>query len=118
MPTTMTPLQKIIIHSNIEIEKDMGSPSFTWQSNTYNFISSVVEFKRELESGGFAIVKMLTATVRLMDWDGNAIFTTLPSPQQKLVYNIDGLTYRIESIRKDPTKSYFRIVAESQYKGI
>jgi len=71
-----------------------------------------------LESGGFTSVQMLTATVRRYNSDGSLLFNYLPEPQQKITYNGDGKTYRIESVRIDPSNSYFRIVAEYAYRGI
>ena len=96
----------------------MGDPYITWNSNTYICVTSVAQFSRELETGGFALVKMLTATIRLFNCDGTSRFTTLPTPQQKITYSVDGLQYRIESVHTDPTKSYIRIVAEGIAKGI
>jgi len=113
-----TELQRFITESNLEIEKHMGNPTFTWNGNTYTCIPSVAEFKRDLETGGFSIVKLLTATVRRLNCSGLAVFTALPTAQQKITYSIDGLQYRIESIHTDPSGSYFRMIAEGTSKGI
>lgn len=111
-------IQRFITESNLKIESDMANPTFTWNGTTYPFISSVASFERELESGGFAQVQMMTATVRRFNIDGSAVFTTLPQAQQKIVYSVDGRTYRIISVRQDPTQSYFRITAECSFRGI
>ena len=114
----LTHLQRLITESNIQIEKDMGSPSFTWQNTTYTFIPSVATFQRALEHGGYETVRLLTGTVRRLNMDGSAVFTTLPQPQQKMTYNIDSQVYRIETVKQDPTQSYIRITASNSFKGI
>jgi hypothetical protein len=115
----MTPLQYEIIDGTKDIEEQMGNPYFTWQGNNYNFVPSVAEFARQLENGGFRIEKLLTGTVRLLNLDGSNTFTgAKPTAQQKIVYSIDGLTYRVEMVRNDPTGSYFRIKAMCESRGI
>jgi NAD-dependent DNA ligase len=114
----LTELQQAITDDQTEMECQMGTPTFVWQSNTYPLIASVASFKRDLDSGGFATVLMMTATVRIYNCDGTKQFTTIPQPQQKITYNIDGHVYRIDSVRVDPTGSYFRIIAECPFKGI
>jgi hypothetical protein len=121
----MTSLQRYITENNLEIEKDMGSPTFTCVtgslascSGTYAFIPSVAQFTRHLESGGYELVKLLTGTVRLFNCDGSEVFTIRPKAQQKIIYSVDNLLYRIESMHYDPSQSYFRLVAEGVAKGI
>lgn len=114
----LSELQNNITQDQIEIEQNLGTPTFTWNSNSYPFIASVSSFKRELESGGFASVQIITGTVRMFNSDGSRQFTTLPQPQQKITYSGDGRLYRIESVRIDPSQSYFRLVAEQAFKGI
>jgi len=116
-------LQQEIVGDLIDIENDLGNPTFTWNGSTYNFIPSVAEFNRMLETGGFQLVRELKATVRLWDIadDGSlqSVFNGIvPQPQQKFTYSIDGVTYRIGIIRPDPTNSYFRIIAYSVTKGV
>ena len=109
-----------------EIEEEMGNPTFTWKGKPYCFIPSVVEFNRDLDKGGFNIVMLMTATIRrfdvVEDKDGdinlvdifNGVFLT---PQKDIItYSVDGLNYRIESIKPDPTQSYYRITAHSTAK--
>jgi len=116
----MDSLRQNIIEDTKVTEYDLGNPSFTWDGNSYIFIPSITEFKRELDTGGFQIDKLLTATVRMFDFqdgDYTPIFPLgLPSPQQKIIYSIDGLTYRIVSIKRDPTNAYFRMTAHCDTK--
>jgi len=113
-------LRTEIITDLYEIESDLGNPTFTWQGNSYNFIPSISEFNRQLEFGGFQIVKLLTATVRkfnISDDDISPIFPNgTPTAQQIIGYSLDGTNYRIESVKHDPTNSYMRIIAHSTTK--
>lgn len=116
-------LQHDILRDLQVIEHDLGEPTFTMNGTAYNFIPSTTDFSRENEKGGFEIVKLMTATVRLydIDFEGNLfpLFASLPSPQFTIIkYNVDGLSYRVESIKRDPTNSYFRLVAHSTLSGI
>ena len=114
----MTELQTNITKDLKSIEEQMGNPTFTWQNNTYPIVASVASFDRQLESGGFAVDLLLTGTVRINNLNGSKQVTTIPQPQQKLVYNVDGRTYRINTVHQDPTQSYFRIIARGTFKGI
>ena len=102
------------------MEWQLGHPFFTWNDNSYWFVPSVAEFKRDLDTGGFVIVKMMTSTVRRFNRDGTNVFDSiaLPTAQQKITYNVDNLEYRIESIRTDPSLSYFRMIAVGTARGI
>ena len=120
-------LQNEITQDLIRVEEELGYPTFSWNGNTYNFIPSISDFNRELESGGFQLVRLLSATVRLNSITYNdvlnettlvPVFNNLPLPQQVIVYNLDGVKYRIESLKRDPTNSYFRLVAHSTLKGL
>lgn len=99
------------------MEKELGYPTFTFNGNTYNFIPSISEFRRELDTGGYKIVKVLTASVRKLTSTGTNIFTTLPTAQNIIYYTLDQQKYRIESVKADPTGAYFRIIANSDIKG-
>jgi hypothetical protein len=108
----------------IELEK--GTPSFTWQGNTYPFNPSITDFNRQLETGGFQLIKLMTATVRKFDVSNEdesliPLFTSgYPSPQQIIVYsdvNGQSINYRIESIKQSSVGAYFRIIAHSTSKG-
>jgi hypothetical protein len=117
-------LQHEIISDLQVMEHDLGFPTFTWNGGTYKFIPSITDFNRELETGGFALVKLMTATVRKFDINEdeslNPIFPGgYPQPQRSIIqYSIDGLFYRVESIKHDPTNAYFRLIAHSTTKGI
>lgn len=106
----------------MSIENDLGQPTFQWSGSTYNFIPSISEFQRDLDTGGFQIVKLLTATIRKYDWYSEEpdsfpqLFITYPTAQNIITYSLDNTTYRIESIKHDPTNSYMRIVAHSTTK--
>lgn len=118
-------LRTEIITDLYEIESDLGNPTFTWKGDIYNFIPSISEFNRQLESGGFQIVKMLTATVRKFNIgddndedDISPIFPNgTPTAQQIITYSLDATNYRIESVKHDSTNSYMRIIAHSTTKG-
>lgn len=97
MPT----LHEEIIDAIGQMEADLGSPTFTWQGNSYNCIPSVSTLRRDLETGGFQVYKLLTMTVARYDASGNAIFPNdaLPQPQQTLTF--ENLQYRIETVKHD-----------------
>ena len=115
---TLSPLQTEMIDGIWEQENDLGKPSFTWQNNTYTFIPSISMFQRQLEHGGFETVRLLNSVVRMLNKDGSQIFTSIPQPQQKITYNIDGNLYRIENIKLHPTQVYFTLQASCPFKGI
>ena len=115
----MATLQNEIINDLLVIERDLGSPAFTWQNASYSFIPSVSDFTRELDTGGYKIIKLLTATIRKLNEDGTPVFTNgYPQPQQIINYVMDGTNYRIETVKQDPTGAYMRIVAHSTVKGL
>ena len=104
------------------MECELGNPTFTWNGNAYNFIPSISEFRRELETGGFQSVKLLTATVRKYSLNCDYEYTSLfpngyPTSQNIINYSLDGTNFRIETIKHDPTNSFFRIIAHSTTKG-
>ena len=120
-------LQHDILEDLKVIEEDLGTPTFTWGGGTYNLIPSITEFNRQLEKGGFQLVKLMTATVRLYDISEdenfNEVLTSLfpngiPQPQEIIAYNVDNQNYRVESIKRDPTKAYFRLIAHSTTRGL
>ena len=116
-------LRAEIISDLQNTENDLGNPTFNWQGNDYNLIPSITDFNRELETGGFQLVRLMTATVRMYDGDDNGfgeVFDSniIPQPQQKFIYNLDGTTFRVESIKRDPTNSYVRMTAHSITKGL
>jgi len=115
----LTHLQRYITDANYKIEKDMGCPYFTFNATNYTFIPSVAEFKKDLDTGGFEQVRLLTGTVRLFNLNETPVFaSTMPLPQNKITYSVDGKTYRIESLNTDPTQSYIRFIAAFEYRGI
>lgn len=116
----MTPLQYAIVDDLLYMEKDMGPPTFTWQGNTYPFVASISSFTRQLESGGYEPVKLLSSTVRILNHDGTYQFSSnvIPQAQQTFLYNIDGQKYRVETVKIDPTNSHFRMIAVGTARGI
>jgi hypothetical protein len=97
-------------------EGDLNNPTFTFGSETYSCVPSVNEFKRTLDTGGFVIDKMLTLTVRIIDKDSNALYTTVPTPQQIIAYN--GENFRIESKHTHPTGAYVRFICMGVTRGV
>ena len=112
----MTAAQTYITTGLLYSEDVLGNPIFTWQGNDYISIPSISQFKRELEEGGFSLDDMLVLKVRLFDVNGGDIFTTQPTPQQIVTYA--GKNYRIESLHRDPTLSYIRMVCSSTTRGV
>ena len=111
----MVPVKDILV--GLTTGQDLlGNPVFNFDGNDYGCIPSVNEFKRELDSGGFATEKMLTMTVPIIDENQNAIFITLPTAQEVISYN--GEQFRIESTHTHPTGVYMRIIAMSTTHGI
>ena len=113
-----TALRNQIIDDLLVMEDELNNPSFHWNGDNYGFIPSISEFDRELETGGFSTNQMLTATVRKLDSSYNSIFAPYPTAQDKIIYNMDGSEFRIESIKHDATGAYFRLVAVSTVRGI
>lgn len=114
----MTELQREIIHDLLYMELDLGTPTFNFNGVTYPFVSSISSFQRELETGGYSVMKLLSCTVRVLNEDGSPQFATMPTAQQIIRYNVDGLDYRVESVKLDPTRSHFRMVAVGTARGI
>ena len=111
-------LQHEIVRDLMEIEDDLNNPYFSWNGATYFFIPSISDFRRDLDTGGFRVYRLLTATVPLFNIDDNQNLTALfntgtPQPQQIIMCSVDGNKYRIESAKFDPTNSYLRIIAHS-----
>ena len=104
-----------------EILSDMEYPYFTWNNQEYYFIASTTDFNRSLDTGGFNIVKLMTATVPMYDYYNGEVISLFPngiptSQKDIITYSIDGLSYRIESIKLDPLNTSFRLVAHSTIK--
>jgi hypothetical protein len=104
------------------MESRLDNPTFTWNGGTYYFIPSITDFNRELEKGGFSLVRLMTATVRKFDIDSDGDILPLfnngyPQPQNKITYTLDGITYKVESVKHDPNNTYFRMIAHSITKG-
>jgi len=127
-------LRRTIIEDLKYQEQELNYPTFTWQGSTYNFIPSISEFKRDLDRGGYEIVKLLTATVRKYDFnediesdyngeDISNCFISLypngyPTAQNIIMYSMDNANYRIEVVKNDPTNAYMRITAVSTTRGL
>jgi hypothetical protein len=116
-----------ILKGLMNTENCIGNPTFTWQGNSYNFIPSISEFNRQLESGGFQMVKLLSATIRKFGITEDDGFETVydpifpngtPTSQQIIGYVLDGSNYRIESVKHDATNTHMRIIAHSTTKGL
>jgi hypothetical protein len=107
-----------ITNDLLTIESELGSPFFTWKTNNYYFTPSIAEFRRELETGGYSVEKLLTATVRKLNASGSSVFTSYPTAQDLIIYNVDSETYRIQSVKHDPTGAYFRLIAVSNTRGV
>lgn len=105
------------ITSGLEFEEnDLSNPVFTFNSTDYACVPSVNEIARELDVGGFTIDKMLTAIVRLLDNDGNTLYSRLPTAQDIITYNGD--RFRIINIKTHPTQAYIRITAMETNRGL
>lgn len=117
-------LQSQKIKDLIFMEQQNGNPSFVWKGNNYIFVPSITDFNRDPSKGGFAIVKLMTATIRKFDLADDDDETLLdlfngvyPEPQKDVIkYSVDGKFYRVESIKHDTTNAYFRLVAHSTNK--
>jgi hypothetical protein len=114
----LTDYQYVVTQGNLFIEEQLNHPTFIWQSNTYNFIPSITEYKLQLDTGGFSIRRLLTATVRLYQLNGTAIFTSIPQPQQIITYTLDNNNYRIETVKQSADGATLRIVAHSMLAGV
>jgi len=117
---TLNEYQQIKVEDLSLIECQMGNPTFTWNSNTYNFIPSMTTYARQLETGGFQLEQGIKATVRTVNTDGSYVFplNVLPQPQQKITYSIDGKQYRIDTVEADPVNVSFRMTGVCVQRGI
>lgn len=115
MPT----IKDEIVKDLLSIEDDLGNPTFTWNGNAYVCTASAAEIERDVDTGGFQLVKILTLTVRLIDEHGNYTFpnNTIPKSQQKIVYDIDQLVYRIISVKTHTTGAFVRLTCQAETRG-
>jgi hypothetical protein len=105
-----------------EMESQLGNPTFTCNGITYSCVPSVSETTPELETGGFAVQRVLNMTVRQYDYSinsstGTVILTPISSSfpgDAQVVYNGD--TYYIRTIQKPPTQAYVRIMAVGEWE--
>lgn len=118
----LTPLQREIVEDLLYMERDTGPPTLTLTFNgttaAYPAVASITSFKREIDTGGYRKVQLLSATLRILNWDGSVQFPVLPQAQQLVTCSVDGLAYRIEEVKVDPTGSRLRLIAEGPAKGI
>lgn len=126
----MATLSQEMLGGISEIITELGSPTFSWNNNSYPCIASVSQFNRDLAEGGFTIEQLLTMTVPRYDADGNPTFPNDTPPQAQMVISFNGNQYRIESIKTDAIYDYdtsnsqtnngtrFRIAAVSANRGI
>lgn len=106
----------------VYIESAKNFPQITWNGGTYNVNASADEFTRTLEAGGYAIDRVLKATIRkyCIDDDGNTtpIFTNgYPQPQQVVTYSRNGVSYRILTVSFDDIDAAFIINCVSTVRG-
>ena len=112
-----------ILNDTLEIQSDMGSPSFSWNGAIYQCIPNAFSYKRELEDGGFVSDLMLELTVSRYNSSNQPIFTgdVIPTPQQTLTYQNN--TFRIMTVMNSPVISgangaTIKITAVSVNRGI
>ena len=117
IPTTFA---QEVISDLTEVESELGNASFVWtDGNTYSCTASVADVEQELEFGGFKTSKILSMTVRLLDNDGNVIFTSgIPQSQDKITYNVDNLQYRVITVKKHSTGAFIRLMCEGITRGV
>ena len=111
-------MQQDMVTDLLEMESDLGSPTFFWGATEYPCSPSISEVTRDLDTGGFTIDKVLSMTVRLQDADGNSVFDNdlLPQAQQLITYNTE--QFRIVTVKVHPTKSSIRIMAFGVTRGL
>jgi hypothetical protein len=112
-------MQQDMVKDLLEMESDLGSPTFFWGATEYPCSPSISEVTRDLgDAGGFTIDKILSMTVRLQDADGNSVFDNdlLPQAQQIITYNTE--PFRIVTMKVHPTKSSIRIMAVGVTRGL
>ena len=103
--------QAFVIKGQEYMEKALGNNTFTWlfDNNQYPCVASIVDYKRELDEGGFTIDKLLNMTVRQFDSFGNPVFVNgIPQSQQKLIFT--GQTFRILNVEIDNIGTGARII--------
>ena len=102
----MSTLHNVMIADMIQIESELGNPSFVWNGVTYNCIANLSQFNRELTAGGFTVEQMLTLTVPRYDIMGTEIFAgdVIPQAQQRITFN--GKAFRIENVKQDSVFDY------------
>ena len=135
----MTAIRREIVEAQAYMEQDMASTfatssvwptsgsvvptpnTITWPAvsgSAYPCVASITSFTRELDTGGYKKVQELKATLRVYNCCGTPQFTSLPRAQDLIRYSIDNALYRIITVKKDSTGSYFRLIAEGPARGI
>ncbi len=102
----LIPTQKYVLDGQSYMESQLGNNYFTWlvDGNNYTCVASIVDFKGDLETGGFTITKLVNITVRLLDNEGNSTFPNgTPQSQQKIMYK--GVRFRISNVSQDSVGS-------------
>ena len=98
----LIPTQAFVIKGQEFMEKALGNNTFIWSvdNNSYPCVASIVDYKRELETGGFSTDQLLTLTVRQFDSQGNPVFVgALPTAQQMIKFG--GKSFRIQVVAQD-----------------
>lgn len=111
-------LQQDMVSGIIFEENDLNNPVFSLGGVDYACVPSVNEVTRYLEAGGFVIDKILSMVVRMIDSDGNDIFTTQTLPQAQQVVTYNGERFRIITTKKHPTGAYIRLMAQGITRGV
>ncbi len=96
------------------IAADMGNPSFSWNDESYECLAGAVADTLVLGDGGLEQQADLALNVR------KELFTDaiLPRPQQKIIYALDGRTYRIATVNLDPLGVLVRLLCVSAKRGV
>ena len=103
-------LKNEIVNDLIEIENDLENQYFTYNNVQYNCTASITEIEKELDTGGFRIVRVLSLIVRLYDNQMCDVFAIKPQSQEIITYKSN--RYRIVRTKQSTVDAYMRIMAE------
>jgi hypothetical protein len=111
-------LRDTITKDILSIEADLENPTFAWDGETYLCVPSSTEAVNTLDKGGFSVDRILNLTVRKLNDDGSPVFADGIYPKSKEKVTFNDVTYRILTVKHDPTGAILHLMCYSALKGI
>jgi hypothetical protein len=114
----MTAKQTGMVNDLIYAEKDLGCPSFTWNSQTYPGIWAAPISQLVLGEGGYESVLTISLTVRIFNADGSFVFANNAIPRINDNITVGGVLYAVGQVNQNIVGACFEIVGNGPYKGV